>query len=151
MWQGVYYNLAVLRHWKSRAALWFLDPDEFFVSTKGDLTALGALLDENAGLVLRRKGIRCADCPGGRAAEALMPLGGHAYELADSWLLPKVAVNPDRTGCVAVHWAFCGKHVRKLDSHLAYLVHFGNWLVWKNSSLGNVSMPEQFSFSSCAR
>jgi hypothetical protein len=50
-------------------------------------------------------------------------------ELDGDWLLPKVVLNPERTGCAAIHYADCGKRVTTMDEKIAYLAHFTNWVV----------------------
>jgi hypothetical protein len=129
IWQGVYENMAVLTHWRRHAAVYFWDIDEFLVDPHDKLETLNRILDLNMGHKFFRKGAVCADCPYG-TPEAMFPLKGHSLkELDGEWLLPKVVLNPERTGCAAIHYADCGKRVTKMDENIAYLAHFTNWVV----------------------
>jgi hypothetical protein len=128
-WQGLYENMAVLTHWRGHAALYFWDIDEFVVDPHDKLDTLNAILDHNMGHKFLRRRAVCTDCAFG-VAQATFPLKGHALkELDDEWLLPKVVMNPERTGCAAIHYADCGKRVTKMDEKIAYLAHFTSWVV----------------------
>ena len=132
MWQGVYYNLALLRHWRGGTVLWFLDPDEFLVVRPGGEPRLGQLLREGAGMSLQRRAIRPAEWEAGSTRpEALDSIYGRPFLLGDGWLLPKVSVNPERSGCVTVHFSVCGKQLRTLD--VGFVAHFTNWLNIRNN------------------
>jgi hypothetical protein len=72
----------------------------------------------------------CADCAASKP-EAFSPLAQHTHVSVGDWILPKIVMNPDRSGCPAVHQAECGKHLTKVDAGVAYLAHFTNWIVWR--------------------
>ena len=129
-WQAVYMNLMIMQHWSHErfpnVRILFIDTDEYIHVKVSMKSTLHNLLQKHDVVNFQRKDTICADCSG---PEYAINIRNHAFQMSDRHIATKVALNPNQAGCLMVHFSLCGNNrtsVIRLNSHIAYIVHFGN-------------------------
>ena len=147
LWQAIYHNLAILRHWGDNLALMMIDMDEFLV-VRDRNTFLSAVFDSDVLSIPRKDALCTGNCShtslgGSRPDIYGFPLSGqystygrnrrvpaaHFWQkssLVPKTLEPKVALQPERVHNMFVHHAIPVTVVQELDSADGHLLHFYN-------------------------
>ena len=131
-WQAVYMNLMIMQHWQHeqfpKVRILFIDPDEYVHAKVSMMSNLHDVLQKHDVANFQRKDTICADCNG---PEYAINIRSHTFQMSDNHISTKVSLNPNNAGCLMVHFSLCGNNqtsVIRLNSHIAYIVHFGNTL-----------------------
>ena len=137
-YQVIYENQGILQHWKENVRIFYFNPDEYMSMT----TALTwpqfretYLLGSN--VAFDRYMTFCYDCP--KANEPELPhlsFTDRRYKITEKLNDPKILVDPNRSGCMVVHFSNCGVDRTLLSNETAYLIHFENLYNkrWTNDS-----------------
>ena len=134
-WQIVFQNLFILQHYMHprhpNVRLFFFDADEYVHVRPSMAATLHDTLRRHDVVNFQRKDTVCIDSACQGRPEHGLPIRGHAFQQSDRHLPAKVVLNPNMAGCLLVHFSLCRNNrtaFTRLNSHVAYLVHFGNTL-----------------------
>ena len=152
-WQGMYENMALLRHWQTKNHLMVHNVDEYVVYNNSFNSAIEfkekVLGDLEPGAV----GMKRFMAFGIKSGSALKPdlpqlsFTSNSYVLADKLRDLKLILNPNRTGCMIMHWAGCGtgydhqykknENIKYPKPEIAFIAHFENMcdVRWKGYEL----------------
>ena len=142
-WQAIYENLALLQHWQENVRILLWDPDEFLFVDPTRFAEYSNIVDQHDKVILfDRVEVLCVDCADkdkGGAADVYHPFSQHRYKKRwNAMSAPKMMVNPDSVGCMYVHKAYNdGGQSFHMDSRVAYIYHFENFFVKRNSAAGS--------------
>lgn len=131
-WQVVEMNVNILSHWGENVRILFWDPDEYLVMHPFSLKEFRRKLVEYDVVNIQRKPVVCETCSTREQERDFHSIGGGGgskFVQSDKHLATKLAINPNKAGCVLVHFSLCPDSTTnkiRLDSRIAYLAHFEN-------------------------
>jgi hypothetical protein len=74
----------------------------------------------------QRKTVICVDCDH-NLPELGNSFSNHSFKISNKHLPAKVSINPDKAGCLLIHFSLCSTDIIRLDSRIAYISHFDNF------------------------
>jgi hypothetical protein len=142
IWQSLYENLAILRHWKKDVYLLNFDPDEYLVYSADRFTNSSQFRDlifSHSNLVIDRYNTHClTGCKHDRIDGAISFTSPRTYGKDKMLTLeryPKIIYDVEKNSCSYVHYMTCrtGDDIR-LDNNTAYMLHFENLLLFREKT-----------------
>lgn len=142
IWQSVYENLAILRHWKKDVYLINFDPDEYLLYPTDQFTNSSQFRDlifSHSNLVIDRYNTHClTGCKHDRVDGAISFAAPRSYGKEKSLSLeryPKLIYDVEKNSCSYVHYMTCktGDDIH-LPNTTAYILHFENLLLFREKA-----------------
>lgn len=143
-YQAYVQNMAILQHWKENVKIYFWDSDEYMTITPGTTPEdVMQLVESGSAVGFKRRMAFCNSCDQKQSEMKTLSLSQSDLSLGFRQLRdPKLVVDPNRVGCLIVHWAGCGDKTVTLDLEKAYILHFEDLYQRRWTMKNRLKQPE---------